>query len=168
MLNISRALKNPGQSYPIEVVLPDETIEVMGDEITLAGVCFYGVLFGAGEEINVNGKISALAKTQCANCLIPIEKKVTAEMDAVFVVGGDGEDAYPITGYEIDLEPVIRENVILELPIRFLCKENCKGLCPKCGCDLNVERCSCDTREIDPRWAALSSFFEEDNLNDHT
>ena len=67
MLNISRALKNPGQSYPIEVVLPDETIEVMGDEITLAGVCFDGVFFGAGEEINVNGKISALAKTQCAN-----------------------------------------------------------------------------------------------------
>ncbi len=164
MLNISRALKNPGQSYPIEVALPDETIEVMGDEITLADVCFDGVFFGAGEEVNVNGKISALAKTQCANCLIPIEKKVKADLDAVFVVGGDGEDAYPITGYEIDLEPVIREAVILELPIRFLCKDDCKGLCPKCGKNRNHELCTCpkDMGKLNP-FSALNSLLSDQN-----
>ena len=82
--------------------------------------------------------------------------------------GDDEEEFLLLEDGKLDLSEVVCDQIVMEMPYRFLCREDCKGLCPKCGQDLNVERCSCDTREIDPRWAALSSYFEEDNENDHT
>ena len=164
MLNISRALKNPGQTYPIRVELPGETVEIMGDEVVLSEVVFEGVFLGAGEEINVNGNISATVNTHCANCLAPVKAVVRAQLDEVFVKDGDGEEAYPLLGYEIDLEPVIREAVLLELPFRFLCSEDCKGLCPVCGKNRNKELCTCpkEGRVANP-FSALNSLLTERN-----
>jgi uncharacterized protein len=54
------------------------------------------------------------------------------------------------------LEDVLREQVLLSLPVRTLCREDCKGLCPRCGQNLNSETCTCDTIPVDPRWAVLS------------
>ena len=60
----------------------------------------------------------------------------------------------------LDIGEYVRTAVILELPSRFLCREECKGLCPKCGADLNAATCSCGDKEPDPRWDALKAFFE--------
>jgi len=63
------------------------------------------------------------------------------------------EDRY--AGKEIDLAPAVREQILLYIPPPPLCREDCLGLCPKCGKDLNDGACSCDRTVIDPRWAAL-------------
>jgi uncharacterized protein len=54
------------------------------------------------------------------------------------------------------LEDVLREQVLLSLPARTLCRQDCKGLCPRCGQNLNSDVCTCDAAPVDPRWAALS------------
>ena len=64
-------------------------------------------------------------------------------------------DVFPFDGEKIDLEPVFREQFVLAVPFAPLCREDCKGLCPHCGTNLNLEQCSCSEPMEDPRWAAL-------------
>ena len=63
-------------------------------------------------------------------------------------------------GQKVDLTSLMQETIVTELPLRLLCKEDCKGLCPKCGTDLNLGSCSCEHKEIDPRLAGLADFFK--------
>ena len=60
-------------------------------------------------------------------------------------------------GSEIDLAEIAREQILLDLPQQFFCKDDCKGLCEKCGTNLNLKDCDCEDDEIDPRWAALKN-----------
>ena len=60
----------------------------------------------------------------------------------------------------VELTELATNDVIPELPSRTLCREDCKGLCPVCGCDRNTTQCQCQVREEDPRLAALDKFFE--------
>ncbi len=66
-------------------------------------------------------------------------------------------DEETFDGQTIDLDPIVREQVLLALPMRVICREDCKGLCPSCGQDLNVEKCACEPRGIDPRLAVLKN-----------
>jgi DUF177 domain-containing protein len=71
------------------------------------------------------------------------------------VVEPDLVDEETYAGKEIDLKPAIREQILLQIPAPPLCAEDCKGLCPRCGKDLNEGECGCDRAVMDPRWAAL-------------
>ena len=164
MLNVSKALKNPGQAYPLEMAFSYDPMDIMGDEVSLQDVLFKGNYFGAGEEVSVSGEITAQVHAHCANCLIPVTQSVRAEFKEAFVKGGDGDDAYPLQGYEIDLEPVIRETLLLELPMRFLCSDDCRGLCPVCGKNRNIELCTCRNGEESKNpFSALSSLLSDHN-----
>jgi uncharacterized protein len=77
-----------------------------------------------------------------------------AEMGAE--LAEDDLDLYTYEGEEVDLSPLFREQVVLAVPFAPLCSEDCKGLCPQCGADRNLERCDCKP-PVDPRWAALQT-----------
>lgn len=66
---------------------------------------------------------------------------------------------------KIDITNDVREFALLSVPMKKLCKEDCKGLCPKCGIDLNTGKCTCTTEEIDPRWKPLMELKDKLNLN---
>ena len=98
----------------------------------------------------------------------PVEVPLAAEFDLIFrPVGADAGTAErsisapetEIGYYQEDsllLEDVLREQVLLSLPVRTLCKPDCKGLCPRCGKNRNLEACSCEEGSSDPRWEALA------------
>ena len=67
----------------------------------------------------------------------------------------------PPTLAVIDLGEDVRQTLILAVPLKLLCRPECKGLCPQCGTNLNNETCSCTTVEADPRWDALRALKEE-------
>ena len=67
----------------------------------------------------------------------------------------EDEETYPLRGELLDLQPLVRDAILLELPLAPVCSEACRGLCPTCGADLNDGACSCGTAPADPRWAAL-------------
>jgi DUF177 domain-containing protein len=69
---------------------------------------------------------------------------------------GDADREY-FDGHTIDLDPIVREQVLLALPVSVVCKDDCKGLCPKCGQDLNEAECGCERKVVDPRLAVLKS-----------
>ena len=62
----------------------------------------------------------------------------------------------------LDLSDVLRQYLLTDEPLKVLCREDCLGLCPECGADLNTEKCKCDAPDIDPRWGALAALIGED------
>lgn len=113
------------------------------------------------EGVLVTGPVGGSAVLQCARCLKQLPAAVAVEVCELFYGPGheppEDEDAYSIKGLEIDLEPMLRDAVTLALPLNPLCDEHCKGLCARCGRDLNLNDCTCTEEEGDPRWAALDA-----------
>ena len=119
-------------------------------------------------DIRLRAKYEGNAQVACARCLEPVEHALKGDFDLIFrPLGVDsGSSEHSITADEteigyyhksgLELEDVLREQVLLSLPAKTLCRQDCKGLCPRCGLNLNSEVCSCDTAPVDPRWSALS------------
>lgn len=120
-------------------------------------------------DIRLRGRFSGTFRVPCARCVEPVDTALNAEFDLIFrPVGADSESSErAITASETEigyyqkdgllLEDVLREQVLLALPARTLCKDDCKGLCPRCGENRNVTACNCDEGPSDPRWAALAA-----------
>jgi DUF177 domain-containing protein len=120
------------------------------------------------QDIRLQGSYSGEFEVACARCLEPVRIPLKGQFDLIFrPLGADqGSSERSINTSETEigyyqesgllLEDVLREQVLLSLPARVLCREDCKGLCPRCGRDLNSEPCACDTAPADPRWSALS------------
>lgn len=100
--------------------------------------------------------------TSCARCgkqllrhaHVPIRHILVSHLDDE----NDDDDYIIVDNMRFDLDELVREDIYLALPSRFLCGENCKGLCPLCGKDLNDGECGC-TEPADPRWDALKELF---------
>ncbi len=119
------------------------------------------------KDIRLRGRLSAGLELQCARCLEPVRQDVKREFELLYrPLGTDaGRDELSVTDAEAEigyyqgdgllLEDVLREQVLLALPLKVTCREDCKGLCPHCGKNLNQEQCSCSIEVEDPRWAAL-------------
>jgi uncharacterized protein len=119
------------------------------------------------KDIRLRGRLSAQLELQCARCLEPVPQTVDREFELLYrPLGTDaGRDELSVTDAEAEigyyqgegvlLEDVLREQVLLALPLKITCREDCKGLCPHCGKNLNQEQCSCEVPAEDPRWAAL-------------
>jgi len=98
---------------------------------------------------------------ECRRCLSPVAVKVSAAAAALFTHDPEAledPDAYRLApdATEIDLAPAVREELLLAVPRFLLCREDCRGLCPRCGQDLNAGPCGC-APTADPRWRALES-----------
>jgi len=116
------------------------------------------------KDIRLRGRLSAGLELQCARCLEPVPKRdfellyrplgADAGRDELSVTDAEAEIGY-YQGEGLLLEDVLREQLLLALPLKVTCREDCKGLCPQCGKNLNQEQCSCSTEVEDPRWAAL-------------
>ena len=125
------------------------------------------------DDIRLRARYDGDFELLCARCLEPVQKHLTGDFDLIFrpesVDGESGERSISEEETEIgyygksglQLEDVVREQVLLSLPARTLCEPDCKGLCQRCGQNLNQLRCSCGEAPADPRWNALSSLAQE-------
>ena len=120
-----------------------------------------------GNEVLVRGEIALDVGLECSRCLGSFSAALESELERYLeegTGGGDDEegdfreeeiDIDPLERGVIDLREMIAEQIHLSLPVKPLCEENCRGLCSRCGVDLNKETCSCAGDETDPRWEAL-------------
>jgi len=123
----------------------------------------------AGNEVFVNGHVDTRAQVECDRCLKPIESPVDVDFELEYIPGSEYEsgEVAELTeaemsvsvfdGQTIDVDEIVKEQILLTVPTRMLCREDCKGICPECGADRNTGECSCVVKEIDPRWAALKN-----------
>jgi uncharacterized protein len=115
-------------------------------------------LESAGTGIWVSGTATARLVGQCARCLEPLDETRTFAVQELYFYPGkdDDDDALFVTDEQIDLEPALREAIVLELPFSPLCRDDCAGLCQQCGANLNADPGHTHGDAIDPRWAKLS------------
>jgi len=122
------------------------------------------------EQVRLRGIIDASVEVRCDRCVAPVVIPVNADFDVTYVpeevlktdaeateLQEDDLTFATYEGDELDLEELAREQLLLALPARHLCREDCKGLCPTCGEDLNTQTCGCERQATDPRWAALAA-----------
>lgn len=117
-------------------------------------VAFDGLLESVHEGILVTGTVRAHWAGECRRCLAPASGEIVVEVRELCAEGLDDELVYSLEAEQLDLEPIVHDACILELPLAPLCQEACLGLCPECGADRNLEQCSCGPR-ADARWAPL-------------
>jgi uncharacterized protein len=111
--------------------------------------------------IMASGWVQAAWEGECRRCLGGASGTLRSEVRELFEERSSGDETYPLDGDQLDLEPLARDAVLLELPQAPLCREDCMGLCPACGADLNEGPCGCPT-ERDPRWGVLDTLRDTD------
>ncbi len=102
--------------------------------------------------------------TICARCAEPVSGKLEISFEKDIAtsadVSSDNDDYIIIEDKKLDILPSVEEQIMLEMPAKTLCREDCLGLCYKCGKNLNEGPCSCDTKEVDPRLAILKTLLK--------
>lgn len=146
----------------------DDPIWEQGDTRPATDLAVTGRLSAAGEgRFYFSGRFEGTVDTECRRCLKAVSPSVFEELHLVFADAGDDEaddsDVYLIDprSDQVDLRPAIREEWLLAAPAFALCREDCKGLCPRCGADLNLGSCACEST-TDSRWDALKALRRDD------
>jgi len=144
-----------------ELVLNDERVSLAEPAV------ISGRIIRKDGKVVVQGRIRAVARFECDRCLNPLTLPIDTEFSVEYVTVEVYEalEAAELTeedlalsvfdGEFIDVDEIVREQVLLAVPSHAMCSENCKGLCPICGADLNVTTCTCQESKIDPRWREL-------------
>ncbi len=163
ILDLSPVINNEGKKLEIDTVL--EFGQTDCGILFKTPVSLKGVLLNIGGSLELSLTAEAVLECFCDRCLEAFEKPLECSFEEILKkedisCEDENPDAIYFQGNSIELDEIVLNNVILSLPIKNLCSEDCKGLCPSCGQNLNMGKCSCDTRVADPRFDALDKFFE--------
>jgi len=151
-------------------------VDFPAGEIDLGGLRQVGPLHTEGEaellsntlgEIRIRGKVQVEIETDCDRCLELVHRPIDSEFDLFYRPTLDSSAPHELAiddgeaqigfyeGGGMELAEVIREYVLLSLPMQQVCKEECQGICPLCGQNRNTDRCQCEAKLVDERWSAL-------------
>lgn len=150
-LDVGMALKNPGQVYPFRETVELPELEVLSDPVRFEGIEVEGEFFCTGDNrISLRAEAVATAASRCSRCLEPVRVPVRAAVDALYVKQPDpgDPDLYGFEGRELELGDAVRDALLLELPLQFFCRPDCRGLCPVCGVNLNHGTCTCQEGNV--------------------
>jgi uncharacterized protein len=154
-------LRHPGERRRIDVGGPIAAATIGATVAAEAGAELLLESLDGGS-LAATGSVRAEWVGECRRCLGEARGQVTVEVRELFERGSDGEETYPVQGDQIDVEPLVRDAVLLDLPLAPLCREACAGLCPVCGANKNDLDCGHRPDDRDPRWAALDELKEPD------
>ena len=166
ILSVSKIKQNPGLSLNFEVSgkVPAEVAAEFPEFSVEQPVEFSGTVTNEGKvAFRVTGSYKAQVGYSCGRCLKECTKQVSGDIEALFCedisgIDQDEIDVRCMDGDKLPLADLIMSDIAFEFPMQPLCREDCKGICPVCGADLNNEACSCNVENIDPRWEKLKNF----------
>ncbi len=165
LLALSSILTSPGTSIPFSADIDLSDLRY--------GICYpvtepvhaEGWVRNTAGVLVMTGTVATCIHGICDRCAEPFQREVSFPIDAVLVrelnsEEGEDEGLYSLVGDSADLEEIVRTVFVLNLDSKLLCREDCKGLCPRCGKNLNHDPCGC-RKEPDPRLAALAQLLEK-------
>jgi uncharacterized protein len=156
VVNVADLLHRPGARRHEDLRARLEGISVVGTRVAAGDEVSVAVtLEPVSEGILVSGSVSAPWHGECRRCLTALSGAVRADVRELYEPHAREGETYPLRHDQVDLEPLAREALLLELPLAPLCRDDCLGICPTCGADLNEGPCGCAPADRDPRWAAL-------------
>lgn len=159
-LNAVELLRQPGAVRDLDVHVDATALDAEHERLT-GDIHVELRLTALNDGIDVDGTVSAPWATVCRRCLQPLAGAATGHVDELYQVEVLDPDAFQIDDGQLDLAPLVRETILLELDLERICRDDCAGLCPVCGIDRNTASCECDTDVRDDRWAALEGFVPD-------
>lgn len=144
-VNVGQVRRTPGtrlhedRSGPIEGLETTEARVPAGADVTVSA----DIEFSSGTSVMVHATVTAPWEGDCRRCLELATGTVAADVRELFEENHDPESSYRLHGDQLDLEPLARDAVLLELPVAPLCAADCRGLCATCGANLNNGACRC-------------------------
>lgn len=165
LLDLVRILDRPGASVPFETSLDFSDLAFGSCKPAVEPVRAEGVVRNTAGVLLLNGQITARLQGVCDRCASPFQREVRYPIEAVLVTelcDEENEDqwVFELNGNCADLDEIVRTVFVLSMDSKLLCRDDCKGLCCRCGKNLNDGPCGCG-KELDPRFAALQQLLKD-------
>ena len=164
LLNLAKLLDRPGEALNFETQADLSELQFGGCRPADEPVRFQGTIRNTAGVLILSGKLQSTLHCTCDRCLKPFVKELDQPVEAVLTTEIQDEQTadewtFLLENDEADLDEILTTAFVLNMDSQLLCKEDCKGLCARCGKDLNDGPCSCK-KEIDPRLAVLAQLLE--------
>ena len=162
-LDLRELIVNPAVRLPFRLELEEDRLDFPAVRGYLSPPLAEGIVTSEAGVLHMRGSITADMLCTCDRCGQEFESTKVTDVDVILVEDGDNDnedpDVFPLLGTEVDAQDVLSTCLILDMETRFLCREDCKGLCARCGRNLNLGPCGCG-KEIDPRFAVLEQLLD--------
>ena len=169
LIDLTEVIKNENGRLTINEDFDMPQVSFMGEEFGFfEPFSASGVIFNNSKALELDMTVSGRAKVHCARCNTPIEVEIVFPVKETLMRETEGnpenDEIVLYQGSEIELDDIIVSNFLMSVPVKYLCKSDCKGLCPECGVNLNEQTCDCSKDTMDPRWEKLAEIMK--NMND--
>lgn len=161
IIELSELIKHKSFKKDIQLTYEEDKLYYDGEEILfIKPICTEGSITGLGDIISVDLILNTELQLTCSRCLEKFNYPLEFEIHEKFSTENvEDDDVIFLENDKLDITELVENSIIMALPIKKLCKEDCKGLCQKCGTNLNIHTCDCESQDIDPRLAKLKDLF---------
>ncbi|WP_199883671.1 YceD family protein [Anaerosinus massiliensis] len=165
-INVVQSQENIGQQYEFNFSITADKLDVIVEQFSIRGdIAINGYIVNTGNAFKINGNIYFEKYFQCDRCLEYFTQKQEVSFSETYKRADqsefDSDDVICFSGDYIDISELVRETILLSQPLNNICSSDCRGLCLKCGANLNQKDCGCDRHIIDPRLAALQKLLNK-------
>ena len=165
LLGLSKIIDSPGGVVPFETDLDLSQMEFGISRPLQDPIHAVGQVRNTAGVLLLTGELTTCLRGECDRCAKPFEREFSVPLEAVLVTKLENEDyddpwTFELDGDQADLDDILTTAVVLNMDSKLLCSEDCKGLCARCGKDLNEGPCDCK-KELDPRLAVLQQFLNK-------
>ncbi|MGN0452968.1 MAG: YceD family protein [Ruminococcus sp.] len=163
IFDLKEVFEGEGVSKSLDFKLDLRDIAVDGVHPFSSEACVTATACNKTGIVSLSIKAEFVYSRPCDRCMKPLSETMTYTFSHRLVqslYGDDDDDYIETPDYRLELEDLVTSDILLELPLKFLCSDGCKGLCPKCGQDLNEGNCSCGKRTVDPRLEVLRQLID--------
>ncbi len=166
LLDIARVISTPGEVQSIEKYFSLGEIQSQLGLVTFdSPIMLKGTMSNEAGILSLSGYLLGSANVTCGRCLEPFKLDFKAKFEEIFysnLIDGQepSEEWVKFEGSKLDITDEAIKSILADLPMKVLCDENCKGLCPVCGINRNQKECNCKNEDIDPRLEALKRLLD--------
>ena len=166
-INVANLKKDIGATRSFHFIISADSLDFDDQPQWLTGQLIVdGKVMNNGQNLSVSGLVRGRGTFSCSRCLEPFSLPLTIPFSEEFKedAGAQADEDIDVTffqGDEIDLTETVRESIVLAEPLKPVCAEDCRGLCPHCGINLNKESCDCEQTAIDPRLEKLRALLNK-------
>ena len=161
-LDLRRIFATDGAVTPISYEMDMSSVDRAGIFPLKKPVSVHGSVSNKADTVQLELEIRYEYTAGCDRCGVETTREYTVSLNRALAVSIEGEESdtiITVPDMRLDVDELVFTEVFMDLPTKFLCKEDCRGICPKCGKNLNEGKCNCPEREIDPRLAALADLL---------
>lgn len=163
LLQLKSLFLGDTQSIPIDCTLDFSDLELYGTRPLREPVHVTGRVENRAGIVQLTAEVAYVLDTACDRCMAPLRRESRLLIEHILVASlnrEDAEDLILVEDHQLPLDELVEADLVLSLPMKTLCQEDCRGLCPLCGKNLNEGLCGCRTESVDPRLAVLKDLLD--------